>query len=166
VNFGIEYGAGLDQITIFAAKAGYSPKEARRVAQIARDGHKRMFAVQHQKADWWSRKATECGKLPLFPPGRYRHFRSPGKTIHAYTALNALVQGGVAEFVKDTMIELYARGYGELLILQVHDELVFDVPAGKGLAVELGEVLNKIAHDINPFKYPLTWDTKSWSVHA
>jgi len=164
VNYGIEYGAGLDQITIFAAKAGYSPEEARRIAKVARDGHKQMFAEQHRKAEWWSNKAMELGHLPLFPKGRYRHFKSPGKTIHAYTALNALVQGGVAEFMKDTMIELYARGYGELLILQVHDELVFDVPAGKGMEQELQGVLQKISHDINPFRYELTWDAKSWMM--
>lgn len=166
VNYGIEYGAGLDQITIFAAKAGYDPAEARRVAKIARDGHKRMFAKQHRMADWFARKAEELGRLPLAPEGRFRHFRSPGKRPKYYTALNALVQGGVAEFMKDTMIELYRRGYGELLILQVHDELVFDVPVGKGLDIELKAVLQQISYDINPFKYPLTWDAKSWSMSA
>jgi DNA polymerase I-like protein with 3'-5' exonuclease and polymerase domains len=166
VNYGIEYGAGLDQITIFAAKAGYSPTQARKVAKIARDGHKRMFAVQHQRARWWQEKAEELGKLPLQAPGRYRHFKSPGKLIHSYTALNALVQGGVAEFMKDTMIELYARGYGELLILQVHDELVFDVRASTNMKQELLDVLTKISRDINPFRYPLTWDAKSWSIAA
>jgi DNA polymerase I-like protein with 3'-5' exonuclease and polymerase domains len=166
VNFGIEYGAGLDQITIFAAKAGYPPAEARRVAQIARDGHKRMFKVQHERADWWSAKSQELGKLPVWKRGRYRHFRSPGKLVPGYTALNALVQGGVGEFVKDTMIELYARGYGEWLILQVHDELVFDVPAGKGYAEELYRLLNLISAEINPFKYQLHWSPKSWSMAA
>jgi DNA polymerase I-like protein with 3'-5' exonuclease and polymerase domains len=166
VNYGIEYGAGLDQITIFAAKAGYSPKEARRVAKIARDGHKALFAEQHRMADWWARKAEELGYLPLNPEGRKRHFRSPGKTIHAYTALNALVQGGVAEFMKDTMIEVYKRGYGELLILQVHDELVFDAPANKGMEAELLRVLQQISHDINPFRYELTWEPKAWTLTA
>lgn len=167
VNYGIEYGAGLDQITIFAAKAGYDPVEARRVAQIARDGHKRLFARQHAMADWWAEKSEELGRLPLVPPGRFRHFRSPGKTVPGYTALNALVQGGVAEFMKDTMIELYKRGYGELLILQVHDELVFDVPARKGMEAELLQVLQQISLDINPRDwYPLTWDAKSWMLAA
>jgi DNA polymerase-1 len=166
VNYGIEYGAGLEQITIFAAKAGYSPAEARRVAKQARDGHKSLFAVQHLVADRLSDAAEQLGRLPLAPEGRYRHFRSPGKRVPGYTALNALVQGGVAEFMKDTMIELYARGYGELLVLQVHDELVFDAPAGRGMEQELLSVLQQIAADINPFKYPLTWDAKSWKMAA
>lgn len=160
VNYGIEYGAGLDQITIFAAKAGYSPAEARRVAQVARDGHKRLFSRQHHMADWWARQAEELGALPLAPEGRYRHFKSPGHFPRYYTALNALVQGGVAEFMKDTMIEVYRRGYGELLVLQVHDELVFDAPTG--MELELLAVLQQISHDVNPFRYELRWDAKSW----
>lgn len=165
-NYGVAYGAGLDQITIYAAKSGCDPAEARRVAQQFVAGHKRTFAVQHAVADKLAEAAEQLGKLPLVPPGRYRHFRSPGLTVPGYTALNALVQGGVAEFMKDTMIELYARGYGELLILQVHDELVFDVPAGKDMEREILDVLTKISLDINPFRYPLTWDAKSWRMGA
>lgn len=159
VNYGIEYGAGLDQITTFAAKAGYGPDEARRVAGIARDGHKRLFARQHRVADFLSREAQAKGRLPLHVPGRYRHFESPGKPrVPGYTALNALVQGGVAEFMKDTMLEVVRRGYEELLVLQVHDELWFDGPPGIGQ--ELLELLQSIAYDINPFKYPMRWEPK------
>jgi DNA polymerase I-like protein with 3'-5' exonuclease and polymerase domains len=165
-NYGVEYGAGIDQITIYAAKSGCTPVEARCTAETFVEGHKRTFAKQHQMANWLSAKAKELGKLPLFPKGRYRHFLSPGRTVHYYTALNGLVQGSVAEFVKDTMIELYARGYGELLILQEHDELVFDVPAGKDMERELLNVLTQISLDINPFKFALTWEPKAWSVAA
>jgi len=161
-NYGVEYGAGIDQLTIYAAKSGCEPIEARRTAERFHEGHKRTFAKQHQMADWLAQKAKELGKLPLFPPGRYRHFLSPGRAVKFYTALNALVQGSVAEFVKDTMIELYARGWGDYLILQVHDELVLDVPTGKGLEHELNLVLNQISKDINPFKYALQWEPKAW----
>jgi DNA polymerase I-like protein with 3'-5' exonuclease and polymerase domains len=163
-NYGVEYGAGIDQLTIYAAKSGCSPAEARRVAEKFHAGHKRTFAKQHKMAAWWADQAQTLGKLPIWADGRYRHFKSPGKAIKYYTALNALVQGGVAEFMKDTMIELYRRGYGELLILQVHDELVFDVPAGKGMEKELVGVLNRISQEINPFKYALTWEPKAWSI--
>jgi len=163
VNFGIEYGAGLDQITIFAAKAGYSPREARRVAKQMRDGHKEAYATQHRMAKFLAQHAEKAGKIPLYGNNdRYRHFWSPGKRIHSYTALNALVQGGVAEFMKDTMLELdgtWARNY---LVLQVHDELAFDVPDEPGIADRLHRLLSKIARDINPFRYPLTWAPKTW----
>lgn len=158
VNFGIEYGAGLDQITIFAAKAGYGPREARRVAEVARDGHKALFAEQHRVAQYLSNQAKKRGKLPLHVPGRYRHFNTPGHRVAYYTALNALVQGGVAEFMKDTMLEIARRDYDELLVLQVHDELWFEGPPGIG--AELHELLQSISHDINPFRYELTWAAK------
>jgi DNA polymerase I-like protein with 3'-5' exonuclease and polymerase domains len=162
-NYGVEYGAGIEQLTIYAAKTGCEPAEARRVAETFHAGHKRTFAKQHRMADWWATQARELGKLPIWTDGRYRHFKSPGRAIKYYTALNALVQGGVAEFMKNTMIELYKLGYGELLILQVHDELVFDTPTAADMEQELLLVLNRISKDINPFKYALTWEGKAWS---
>ena len=158
VNYGIEYGAGLDQITTFAAKAGYGPEEARRYAAIARDGHKELFARQHRVADFLADEAEKRGKLPLQIPGRYRHFHGPGRQVGYYTALNALVQGGVAEFMKSTMLEIKARGYEELMTLQVHDEFWFHGPPGMG--DELRELLQSISHDINPFRYELRWEGK------
>jgi DNA polymerase I-like protein with 3'-5' exonuclease and polymerase domains len=60
------------------------------------------------------------------------------------------------------MLELdgtWARNY---LVLQVHDELAFDVPDEPGIADRLHRLLSKIARDINPFRYPLTWAPKTW----
>lgn len=163
VNFGIEYGAGLDQITVFAAKAGYSPREARSVAKKMRNGHKEAYAVQHRMAKFLSDYAAKAGKLPLYGNNdRYRHFWSPGKRVHSYTALNALVQGGVAEFMKDTMLELDRTWAGKYLVLQVHDELAFDAPDVPGMEERLHRLLQRIARDINPFRYPLSWAAKVW----
>ncbi len=163
VNFGIEYGAGLDQITIFAAKAGYSPREARRVAKQMRDGHKQAYATQHRMAKFLADYADKHGVIPMYGSNdRYRHFWSPGKRVRSYTALNALVQGGVAEFMKDTMLELDHTWLGKFLVLQVHDELAFDVPDEPGIADRAHRLLQRIARDINPFRYPLSWAAKQW----
>jgi DNA polymerase I-like protein with 3'-5' exonuclease and polymerase domains len=163
VNFGIEYGAGLDQITVFAAKAGYSPREARRVAKRMRDGHKEAYAVQHRVAKFLAAHAERVGKIPMYGKNdRYRHFWSPGKRVHSYTALNALVQGGVAEFMKDTMLALDHTWARDMLVLQVHDELAFDAPDEPGMEQRLHRLLTRIANDINPFRYPLTWAAKTW----
>lgn len=167
VNFGIEYGAGIDQITIFAAKAGYSPREARRVAKQMVQGHKDAYAVQHRMARFLSDYATKHGKIPLYGGNdRYRHFWSPGKRIHSYTALNALVQGGVAEFVKDTMIAIDHSWARDFLVLQVHDELAFDAPDEPGMEAKLLRLLTKIAKDLSPFRYPLVWSAKQWKEAA
>lgn len=159
-NYGVLYEAGVDQLASFAAKCGFGPKEARKLAFDFRDGHRRMFRQQHAVSDWLANQADQLGRLPLHVNGRYRHFKSPGVYVQTYTALNALVQGGVAEFMKDVMLNLNALRRSQL-ILQVHDELVFDVEPGDGVNV-LAE-LRAIAADINPFKYCLQWDTKAWS---
>lgn len=166
VNFGIEYGAGIDQITIFAAKAGYSPREARAVAKKMRDGHIEAYRTQHRVARFLANKAKELGQLPIpCAPGRYRHFRSPGRwAVPYYTALNALVQGGVAEFMKNTMLELDKSWARDFLILQVHDELAFDVPAGEGMTEKLLSLLTEIAGSVPHFKYPMKWAPKKWSL--
>jgi DNA polymerase-1 len=155
VVYGVNYGAGLEQIAIFAAKAGYSPREAHRVAKVARDGHKALFSRQHKMADRFAELAEELGQLPLITPGRYRHFHSPGKQVPYYQAMSSMVQGGCAEWVKTVMLEVDARGYGELLVLQCHDELWFEGPPG--MQQELQELLDSITRDCNPFKFPIPW---------
>jgi len=164
VNYGANYEAGPKQMALYAAKAGYNPAEAKELGWKLWKGHRQLFARQHYVADFLKDEAEKRGKLPLHPPGRYRHFRSPGVHVDYYTALNALVQGGIGEFMKDVMLEVYARGYGSLLDLQVHDELVFTHPAG--MRQEIAELLTKISEDINPFKYVLRWDDHQWEAAA
>lgn len=106
------------------------------------------------------------GILDLHVPGRYRHFKSPGKTVPAYTALNAIVQGGVAELMKDVMlaVEPVLADLGAHLCLQVHDSLVIEVPPGLGEKV--GQVLQEILDEINPFDLPMVFDASRWEDHA
>jgi DNA polymerase-1 len=164
VNYSMAYEAGLGPIKMYAAKGGFPPEEVDSVAMRLLRGHKKLFARQHRISAYLTEKARQLGYLPLHVEGRYRHFRSPGMTVPYYTALNALVQGGIGEFMKDVMIELDKAGYGELLILQVHDELVFDAPTG--MSAEILALLTQISEDINPFKYVLQWDAKPWSEAA
>lgn len=111
------------------------------------------------------RVAREQGYLPLHVEGRYRHFRSPGVLVPYYTALNAVVQGGVAEFMKDMMLEAEPEleRVGARLCLQVHDSLVIEVPPAAG--PEVGALLQRIADDINPFDMRMLWDAAPWQDH-
>lgn len=164
-NYGIPYGAGLAQMTMYAAKSGAKPAEAKRLAYRMRDGHLQTFARQHKMSKALGARGVRDGVLPLHPPGRFRHFFSPGQpNVKPYTALNALVQGGVAEFMKDVMIAVYETEYRDQLILQVHDELVFDTEPGAG--PQILKTLQAIADDVNPFKLPLTFDAKKWAKES
>lgn len=46
----------------------------------------------------------------------------------AYKGVNYIVQGGCGDVTKDAMIGLTKAGVGHLMVLTIHDELVFDVP--------------------------------------
>jgi DNA polymerase-1 len=68
-------------------------------------------------------------------------------------AINTVVQGSAAEVMKVTMIQLQRRlqiaGLATKMVLQVHDELLFDVPAS-----ELAQAIALI-RDVMCNAYPL-----------
>ena len=111
------------------------------------------------------RVARRDGVLPMIIDGRYRHFRSPGRIVHFYTALNAVVQGGVAECMKSYMIAAQPRldKLGARLCLQVHDSLVIEVLPGTGHKV--GEMLQSVADEFDYFLMRMLFDYKNWSDH-
>lgn len=78
--------------------------------------------------------ARRMGRVSLWT-GRRRHFRRRGATTPPYyRAFNAAIQGGEAEIIKRAMIELEHKVCNEeecRLILQIHDELVFEIATGK-----------------------------------
>jgi len=49
-------------------------------------------------------------------------------TDKAYKGVNYIVQGGCGDLTKQAMIDLTKAGVGHLMVLTIHDELVFDVP--------------------------------------
>jgi DNA polymerase I-like protein with 3'-5' exonuclease and polymerase domains len=137
------------------------------VCQAARilDDYRRAMPKLVQLMAGLERIAKDQGYLPLHVEGRYRHFRSPGVLVPYYTALNAIVQGAVAEFMKDMMLNAEA-GLAELgarLCLQVHDSLVIEVLPGTGPLVQ--KFLQQVADDLNPFTMRMLFDASPWSEH-
>lgn len=164
VNYGIAYEAGVDQITMYAAKAGLQGKAARRMAYEIRDGHIKLFPQMHHMSKYLAEVAERDGYVPMFWPGRALHFDTPHpvRPRFAYTAMNGLIQGGVAEVVKDVMLNL--EEYEQYLRLQVHDELAFDLPPE--LVAPLHKHIQQVTDDLSPFrvfgKPCITWDPKAW----
>jgi DNA polymerase-1 len=75
-------------------------------------------------------------------------------------ATNTPIQGSAADLIKLAMLEVHRRlsGAGARLLLQVHDELLLEVPAGQVEAVE-GAVRDAMER-VFPLRVPLRVDVR------
>jgi DNA polymerase-1 len=139
INFGIVYGMGATRL---AEETGMTRKEAIEFIE-------RYFAAYPNVRLYLDRgreTAREKGFVTTLL-GRRRSLRemydSPDQRIAAAAdnvAVNTPIQGSAADIIKIAMIrihrELKDKGLQSQMILQVHDELVFDVAPGEIEAVE------------------------------
>ncbi|GAA4351007.1 DNA polymerase I [Hymenobacter saemangeumensis] len=128
VNFGIIYGISAFGL---AQRLGIGRKEATDIieAYFAEFGAVKAFM------DESINRARELEYAEtLLKRRRYlRDINSRNATLRGYTernAINAPIQGTAADIIKKAMIDIYAwlqeEKLGTKMILQVHDELVFD----------------------------------------
>jgi DNA polymerase-1 len=131
INFGIIYGSSAFGI---ANQLGIAQAEAQRTidAYFARyEGVRRFLdeTVARARKDGFVR--TLLGRRRYLPDlaSRNRVLRNAAERV----AVNSVIQGTGADLVKKAMVDLARRladeGSGARLILQVHDELVFEAPA-------------------------------------
>lgn len=130
------YGAGTAK---FSMTAGISPEEGRSfMAQFdAQFPGIRQFQDMVQSVA--RRREAETGDAWVSTPfgRRLKLDRGEGH----YKLVNYLIQGTAADVLKLKLVELDQAGLGEYMILPVHDEVVFDVPADVA-----GEVGREAAH--------------------
>lgn len=73
------------------------------------------------------------------------------------SAINAPIQGGAADILKKAMLKmpraLADAGLNAAMILQVHDELIFETPAGE--AERLKETVKNVMENVVPLTVPL-----------
>lgn len=78
-------------------------------------------------------------------------------------AINAPIQGSSADMIKVAMIRIYEalrhRGMASRMILQVHDELVFDVPSNE--LRQIMDMVPSLMRDAIPLAIPVVVDIKS-----
>jgi DNA polymerase-1 len=136
INFGITYGmSGYGM----AWRTGLSQQEATRFIE----GYFSKYSRVKAYLDETKRKAREQGYVETLL-GRRRYFpelRSGSKAhqnVRASAqrmAINAPIQGSAADIIKIAMIRLHRalkeRGLKSGMTLQVHDELVLEVPEGE-----------------------------------
>jgi DNA polymerase-1 len=129
VNFGIIYGQGAFGL---ADNLGISRTEAKEII----DNYKKQFAGIQKYMDDTINFAREVGYVETLM-GRKRWLRdinSGNFTVRGFAernAINSPIQGTAADMIKLAMIKVHAaikeNGFKSKMILQVHDELVFDV---------------------------------------
>lgn len=165
MNYGYPYFIGADKLARYLAagppRRVMTPAligEAKRMKQRYAKTYPRMTAIMGVLKDM----AERDGFLPLHKPGRFRRFRTNREGPKYYTALNALVQGAVAEVMKDLMLEVAGNVDG-IMCLQVHDSLVLEVEPGDGEQVQ--KQLQGILDEINPFpQMPMPISAKKWGT--
>ncbi len=83
-------------------------------------------------------------------------------------ALNAPIQGAAADIIKKAMIQLDGRlragGYRAEMLLQIHDELVLEVPEDEVAAVT--ELTTEVMESIVELRVPLTVDVATGATLA
>jgi DNA polymerase I len=130
VNFGIVYGMGARGL---AQSLGIDPEAARRFIDdyfASYPGVRRFIGDTIARARRDHSVSTLLGRVRRLPD---IDASNPGtRAFSERVAVNTPVQGTAADIIKLAMLsvsrEIDARGLESRMILQVHDELLFDVP--------------------------------------
>jgi DNA polymerase-1 len=128
VNFSIIYGAGSNNLS---RQLGISRKDASQLIENYFKQYKGLADYMKKQVD----SAREKGYVETLLGRRRRlrdiNSRNGGLRSHAErNAINTPIQGTAADMIKMAMIRIHKvfkeRGFQSKMILQVHDELVFD----------------------------------------
>jgi DNA polymerase-1 len=155
INFGIIYGSTAFGI---ASQLGIAQADAQSTidAYFARYRGVRRFldaTVAAAKRDGFVR--TLLGRRRYLPDlaSRNRVLRQAAERM----AVNTVIQGTAADLIKKAMVEvaeaLEDRGLSARMILQVHDELVFEVPDAE--TEELASLVRERMESVYALEVPL-----------
>lgn len=148
VNFALLYGAG--------------PAKLAQSAGVSEDEMTLFLSRYHQTFPGVSKfmnSVEQVAKAHLHDDGMAWVRTSGGRKVVAddnqtYALTNYLVQGSGADVLKDACIRLDAAGYGEYILLPVHDEILFQFPEG----FTDTETVADLMADADTFRIPITVD--------
>jgi DNA polymerase I len=161
VNFGIMYGMGANGL---ASRTGISRDEAAEFIRKYFEAFPNMKKYINETKDF----VRDNGYVEtLFGRRRYLpdiHSGVPNIAAGAERmAVNMPIQGTAADLIKLAMIKIHKDlsqiSAGAKLILQVHDELVFEVPEKD--VKKVSEFVKKAMEDIHKFKCPIKVEVES-----
>ena len=117
------YGSGPDT---FADTAGISMKEAYAFYAMSDKAFPELKTYDRVLQE----QALEAGKANGCDPYVYTHYgRFQNASIKdVWKLVNRQVQGTSADVLKKAIGDLDAAGFGDYMVLPVHDEIIFDVP--------------------------------------
>lgn len=165
INFGIIYGLGAGNIILekqgkdpggLASQLGIPVAEAR---VIIGKYHKQFpgFKVLYRRCETMGR---ERGYIRMWT-GRVRRY---GPTSPPHKAMPNLIQGGTGEIMRVTITKLHrALAHRDVhMLLQIHDQIIFEVPEAQ--VGEIVPTIVKIMED-HQFRVPMKVDVsvgKAW----
>jgi DNA polymerase-1 len=158
VNFGIIYGQGAFGL---ARSLGIPQKEAAEFIRRYKARHAgiaRFMAECIASAEKHGEVRTMLGRRRPIPGigSRNRAVRAQAERL----AVNTVVQGSAADMIKAAMVRVHRRveaeGLDLRLLIQVHDELVFETPAAK--VREHAELVRHEMASALPLSVPLKVD--------
>jgi DNA polymerase-1 len=162
VNFGLLYGMSEMRL---AREQGMSRTEARRFidAYFERFSGVRDYIEEvREQAIRDARVRTLFGRVRLFPQLHQRVNRAVREQA-LRAAVNTTIQGTAADLMKLAMLavdrELEREGFQARILLQVHDELLLEVPAGELEAV--AALVRGAMEGVGGLKVPLVVDQKT-----
>lgn len=155
-NFAKAFVAGAEK---FAWTAGLSIEEAKAFLAFYDEEFPGVKGLQ--------RKIEHVGRQRYQVEGR-AYVKSPIGRIHfaeeskIYTLVNSLIQGTAADAFKQSLVDLDNSGFGEYLLLPVHDEINMELPTSE--ALELQKEIESVMTQ-NQWTVPLTVESNigmSW----
>jgi len=160
VNFGIIYGMGSQRL---AREQGIAVKEAEgfieayfsRLPKVKEYIDRTIEAVESE-----GRVKTLLNRVRYFPEVKGTDRNARQQALRA--AVNTTIQGSAADLIKLAMVALSRRlketGSAARMTLQVHDELVLEVPREEVKPV--ARTVREVMEGVHPLRVPLVADLK------
>ena len=162
VNFGVIYGQSPFGL---AKQLRIAPEEAAEFIDAYFGGYPRIEGFLEQVL-------ADCRKNGYVETilGRRRRISGvrsdPGrqKNLSERTAVNTVIQGSAADLIKQAMVRILGRiveeGLETRMLLQIHDELIFEVPS-HSLDDLARLVVDEMVNGVHPLSVPLVVDLKA-----
>jgi DNA polymerase-1 len=158
VNFGVVYGLSAYGLS---SRLGISQAEAAAFIEayfLEYAGVDRFITKVLESAQAAGRVETILGRRR--PINGIKSTTGRSRNLAERTAINTVIQGSAADLIKRAMIlleqSLRAQGFAARMLLQIHDELVFEAPDAE--LPRLAELVGQVMTSALDLKVPLKVD--------